>query len=204
MGDIAARPRTRKLGCLASIVLLIVGGSLFVMLVELAFAPWIYIVGGQTRLLPVWAGVGDVTTPAGRYRIRISFSPSSSGSHTLPSAGVSGSASVCTPQGQRYQLKLSGGASGHIWKDMDGHAFHLYARYRPPFWFVNGKQQPFLEFAGRWVGDNLVMTDEASVMHTFLPDGRLNPEGWRWHPTTGSLPITFVETAWWADWGRCS
>jgi hypothetical protein len=183
---------------------MILGGLLVVMLLELTLAPWIYIVGGHTRLLPIWSGVGDVATPGGRYRIHIWFSPSSASSRILPSTSVSGSASVCTPHGQRYQFSVSGGASGEIWKDMDGHAFHLYARYRPPFWSINNKQQPFLEFSGRWVGDNLVMTDEASVMHTFLTDGRLNAEGGHWHPTAGAVPVTFVETAWWEGWGSCS
>ncbi len=179
------------------------GGLLFIILLELALAPWIYVVGGQTRLLPVWAGVAQVDAPAGRYRIYIWFSPSSASSRILPSASVSGSASVCTPQGQRYSFKLSGGAGGRIWKDMDGHEFHLYARYRPLFWSINQKQQPFLEFSGRWVKDNLVMSDEASVARTFLPDGQLNVGGTRWQPKTGALAVTFTETSWWQGWGHC-
>ena len=152
MGDIAARPRKRRLGCLSSIALLIFGGLLVIILLELTIGPWIYVVGGRTRLLPVWAGVGEVAAPG---------------------------------------------------KDMDAHEFHLYARYRPLFWSINQKPQPFLEFSGRWVGSDLVMTDEATVSHTFLPDGRLNVDGTSWHPKTGALPATFAETSWWHGWGRC-
>src|SRR5450631_298264 len=184
MGDVAARPRKQRLGCLPSVALL-----------ALAIGPWIYVVGGHTRLLPVWAGVGEVAAPAGRYKIYIWFSPSSASSRILPSASVSGSASVCTPQGQHYRFKLSGGASGRIWKDMDGHEFHLYARYRPLLWSLNQEPQPFLEFSGRWVGDNLVMADDATVAHTFLPYVRLNVDWSRWHPKTGALPVTFAETS---------
>jgi hypothetical protein len=67
MRDITPRPKKPRLGCLPSIALLILGGLLLVMLVELTIAPWIYIVGGHTRLLPVWAGIGEVATPSGRY-----------------------------------------------------------------------------------------------------------------------------------------
>jgi hypothetical protein len=204
MGDVAAQPEKRKLGCLPSIALLMLGGLLLIVLLELTIAPWIYVVGGHTRLLPVWAGVGEVAAPAGRYRIHIWFSPSSASSRILPSTSVSGTAYVCTPQGQHYRFRLNGGASGKIWKDMDGHEFHLYARYRPLFWSINNKQQPFLEFSGRWVESNLVMTDEATLTHTFLPDGRLNVDGARWHPKTGALPVTFAETSWWQGWGRCN
>jgi hypothetical protein len=204
MRDITPRPKKPRLGCLPSIALLILGGLLLVMLVELTIAPWIYIVGGHTRLLPVWAGIGEVATPSGRYSLHIWFSPSSASSRILPSTSVSGSASVCTPQGQRYQFKLSGGARGNIWKDMDGHEFHLYARYRPPFWSFTNTQQPFLEFSGRWVGNSLVMTDEGTVERTFLPDGRLNVDRARWPAKTAALPVTFAETSWWQGWGRCA
>jgi hypothetical protein len=86
MGDVAARPRKRRLGCLPSVALLIFGGLLLIMLLELTIAPWIYVVGGHTRLPPVWAGVGEVAAPGGRYRIYIWFSPSSASSRILPSA----------------------------------------------------------------------------------------------------------------------
>jgi hypothetical protein len=86
---------------------------------------------------------------------------------------------------------------------MDGHEFHLYARYRPFFWSINQKQQPFLEFSGRWVKNNLVMSDGSTVTRTFLPDGQLNVGGSHWQPKTGALLVTFAETSWWQSWGQC-
>ena len=52
------RPRRKGIGCLPRLLILLLLGPLFVATVDLVFAPWIYSVGGQTRLLPVWAGMG--------------------------------------------------------------------------------------------------------------------------------------------------
>jgi len=35
------------------------------MLLDLAFAPWIYLVGGRVRLVPIWAGSGVLEAPWG-------------------------------------------------------------------------------------------------------------------------------------------
>ena len=98
MGDMATdrvQKKSRR-GCLPSIALMLAGGLILVMLLHLALAPWVYVAGGHTRLLPVWAGVGEVDTSSGRYRLHIWFSPSSASSRILPSTSISGSASVCT------------------------------------------------------------------------------------------------------------
>jgi hypothetical protein len=76
------------------LLILLLLGPLFVIALDLVFAPWIYSVGGRTRLLPVWAGVGVAQTPLGAYTIHVWFSPSPSGSRILPSTSVRGSASI--------------------------------------------------------------------------------------------------------------
>ena len=195
------RPRRRGLGCLPGLILLLVLGPLLISAIDLLFAPWIYSVGGKTRLLPFWSGIGFADTPTGRYQIGIWFSPSPSGSRILPSASISGSGYVCTPFGKRYSLKVTGGASGRIWNDMDGHAFSLHAYHRPFFADLGGDRRPRLEFAGAWVGPNLQMNDEGTLAKAFLADGNVAPASGP-HPKEVAVPITFTETGWWIP-GKC-
>jgi hypothetical protein len=195
-----ARPRRRGgLGCLGGLVVLLVGGTLFVVAVDWVFAPWIYGVGGQHRLLPVWAGQGDATGPGGRYRVWVWFSPTPQRSRMLPGAAIQGSGYICTPRGQLYQLRVIGGASGRIWNDMNGHSFHIEAYHRPILLNFSSYDtwRPRLSFSGRWVGPDLVMSDDASLAHAFAPDGSLNDAArGAWHPKTGAMPITLKETGW--------
>jgi hypothetical protein len=191
------------MGCLPGLILLLVLGPLLVSVIDLAFAPWIYRVGGRTRLLPVWSGIGFAETPHGRYQVGLSFSPSPSGSRILPGANILGSGYVCTPSGHRYSLKFIGGASGRIWNDMDGHSFRLSAYHRPFFADFGGDRRPRLEFSGAWAGPNLQMNDEGSLSQAFLADGSLNAKpGGGSHVKDGAVPITFTETSWWGR-GNC-
>jgi hypothetical protein len=203
MNTVPPRSRRTGIGCLPGLLILALLGPLVVMTVDLIFAPWIYSVGGRTRLLPVWAGVGIAQTSSGPYAIRIWFSPTPSGSRILPSTSISGSAYVCTPTGKRYTLRVTGGASGQIWKNMDGHAFHLSAYHRPAFASLTGDRRPRLNFSGSWVGPDLKMNDEGSIAHAFLADGNLSSGANGSHPKDSAVPITFAETSWWVQ-GSCS
>lgn len=203
MNEQLTRPRKKGLGCLPTLVLLLLLGAILVMAIDLVFDPWIYVVGGRVRLLPMWQGVGVVQTPSGPYTIYVLFSPSPSRSRVLPSTSIRGSGYVCTPLGTRYSLRVTGGASGRIWKDMDGHAFHIYARRQRIFSFFASDFRPLLSFSGQWVGPNLVMSDDGSIAHVFNADGTLKPVGSDWHPKTGALPITLTETQWWPFGADC-
>lgn len=196
------RPRKRGIGCLPGLLILLLLGPLFVAAVDLAYAPWIYSVGGRTRFLPVWAGVGVAQTPSGPYTIHVWFSPSPSGSRILPSASISGSAYVCTPSGKRYSLRVTGGANGRIWNNMNGHSFYLYASNRPFFGGLTGDRRPRLNFSGSWVGPNLEMDDEGTIAQAFLKDGTLSPDPGGAHIKEKAVPITFTETSWWVR-GSC-
>jgi hypothetical protein len=202
MNSVPPRSRRRGIGCLPSLFLLLVLGPLVVAAIDLIFAPWIYSVGGRTRLLPVWAGVGVAQTSLGPYTIHIWFSPTPSGSHILPSASIQGSAYVCTPTGKRYTLRVTGGASGRIWNNMDGHAFHLSAYHRPAFSSLTGDRRPRLNFSGSWEGANLKMNDEGSIAQAFLADGNLSSGVGASHAKESAVPITFTETTWWIG-GSC-
>jgi hypothetical protein len=202
MNSVPPRSRRRGIGCLPGLLILIFLGLLFVAAVDLVFAPWIYSVGGRTRLLPVWAGVGVAQSPSGPYTIHVWFSPRPSGSRVLPSASILGSAYVCTPSGKRYSLKLTGGASGRIWNNMDGHAFSFSAYHLPAFSSLTGDRRPRLNFSGSWVGPNLQMDDEGTLAQAFLPDGTLSPSAGGAHLKDKAVPITFTETSWWIG-GSC-
>ena len=199
------RPRARKrgIGCLPGLALIALASVVGFILIELAFQPWIFVVGGRVRLWPVWEGDGVVQTPIGPYRIHVWFSPTPSGSRILPSTSVRGSGYVCTPLGEKYSLRVTGGAPGRIWKDMDGHAFRLSAYHRPISWF-NNDRRPRLSFSGQWVGPNLVMSDDGSIAHAFLPNGTLSADTSTWHPKTGALPITLTETTSWFGGADCA
>jgi hypothetical protein len=200
-----APPRSRRgrFGCLPALIIALLLGPALIMTIDLVFAPWIYRVGNRTRLIPVWAGVGLAKTSSGTYKVGIWFSPRPSGSRILPSTSIQGSAYVCTPTGRRYTLKVTGGASGRIWKEMDGHAFHLSVYNQPAFSPMTGDQRPRLSFSGQWVGPDLQMNDEGTLVHAFLPDGSLSSGKGVPNQKTDAVPITFTETTWWWFGGDC-
>lgn len=202
MNSVLPRSSRRGIGCLPGLLILLLLGPLVVIAIDLAFAPWIYSVGGKTRFLPLWSGAGVAQSQSGPYTIHIWFSPSPSGSHILPSTSVTGSGYVCTPSGKRYALRVTGGASGRIWKNMDGHAFSLSAYHRPAFASLTGDRRPRLFFSGQWVGANLKMSDEGSIAQAFLADGSLSSAKSFSRAKDGAIPITFVETTWWLG-GSC-
>jgi hypothetical protein len=70
-------------GCLVQLGISLLFAVVVVPGVESLLGPWIYVVGGRTRLPPFWTGRGDVQTAAGTYRIYFWFSPSSGGSSRM-------------------------------------------------------------------------------------------------------------------------
>jgi hypothetical protein len=86
---------------------------------------------------------------------------------------------------------------------MDGHAFRFTAYNQPILWF-NNDRRPQLSFSGQWVGPNLVMSDDGSIAHAFLPDGTLSTDKSSWHPKTGALPVTLTETSLWSGGADCA
>jgi hypothetical protein len=206
MNTTAPQPirRGRRIGCLGSLLVLVVGAGAFFMIVNALFAPWIYTVGGG-RLLPLWQGVGEAHASSGIYTVYVWFSPSPAGTRILPSASIQGSGYICTPRGERFALRITGGASGRVWKDMDGHTFGFSAYDRPAFWQFSGGHadwRPDLKFSGRWAGPDLVMSDDGTVSRAFLPDGQLN-RGPLPRTKAPALPVTFHEMNWWLAGRSC-
>ena len=206
MSEERPRRRRRGIGCLPSLVLLIVFGLGLMVAVQWVTHPWIYLVGGKTRLLPIWQGVGVADGPGGRYTVYVSFSPRNNGSRMFPGESIDGRGWICSPLGQRYSLRITGGANGRIWSGMDGHAFAITAEDRPWNWQGSRYEtwRPRLRFLGFWAGPNLQMTDQGSLAHAFNADGSLNKaSSYNYNQTTGA-PITFNEVNWvWPRFG-CS
>jgi len=185
-------------------MLILLLGLIAVLAIDLAFAPWIYVVGGRVRLLPVWAGTGVAHAPSGPYTIFLWFSPTPSGSHILPSASIQGGGWVCTPQRHRYTLRVIGGASGRIWNDMDGHSLQIYAYHKPFAWrYRREDRRPSLSFSGKWVGPNLALSDDGSIAREFQKDGNLKSYRDSLQPSTGVVPLVLTEASWWATAGGC-
>jgi len=201
MSEPPLRRRSGCLGCLPGLAMLLVVVTVGLLVGDAIFFPWIHTVGGKVRLLPLWQGVADVDGPGGRYRLYVWFSPTSEKQHVLPATAVEGGGYVCTPRGQRYDLRISGGARGQVWRTMDGHEFHLFLEHRPlNAQFVESSlQRPRLTLRGRWDGPNLAMNDTGSFRNGFHGDGTLIPRAPYAHPETPALPVALTETAWWPN-----
>lgn len=187
------------MGCLTGWLVLALVFLVGLAVVETIMGPWILTVGGRQRLLPVWEGVGDAQGPGGTYRLYIWFVPAPAGERIEPMAAVQGYSVLCTPRGERFNLKLYGWAPGHLWRKMDeGHAFYLQAFRRPRFALSTNSMvaPPRLQFAGHWRGADLVMDDQGSFRDAFNADGALNPNARAVPLPTSAIPITFTEHYW--------
>jgi hypothetical protein len=189
----------RRMGCLSGLIILLILGLFGAAVIEIIMGPWILTVGGRQRLLPLWEGFGDAQGPGGTYRLYLWFAPATSGQRAMPEASVQGYSVLCTPRGERFNLKLYGGAPGHIWLRMnDGHDFNLRLFRRPPFAVsINSMiAPPRLQFFGHWRGTDLVMNDQGSFAQAFNFDGTLNLKGRPSGRTAGTVPIRFTEHYW--------
>ena len=203
MAEVPSPPKKPRPGCLAGllrglVLLAILAGGGWIAL-NWALFPWIYLVGGKHRLVPIWSGVGVADTPSGAYRIYVSFFPTSNGSRILPGVAVRGTGYICAPDGRRYSTVVRGGASGRIWSQMDCHPFWLDVYHRPIGWQFGDYRnwRPRLSFHGAWSGPNLQMMDDGSIRNAFLPDGSLNTRSSSGRDKMDAVPVTFVETGWW-------
>jgi hypothetical protein len=185
-------PQRRRIGCLGQLLALaLLAGVGFIALTGFT-NPWIFTVGGRFRVLPFWQGVGEIEGPGGTYRIFVFFQPENGGFRVLPSTSVRGSGWVCAPTGHTYPVLVGGGAREVVWRSMDNKPFSLYTYQRHAGSSVH--VPPKLDFAGGWVGPNLVMEDKGTTTSAFLVDGSLNPRPGTPGPTRA---ITFVESRWW-------
>ena len=161
-----------QLGCTGLLLLsLAIPLALFGLL-----APWCFHIGGQ--FTPIyWKGVGRLRTADGdQYGVYVYFAPwfnsgrggahFTAGRKGLAHNDLRGDGSVCTTQGARYQMRLSGDI--YAWLDTDGRETDLDLR-------ETGSRRPRrgLRLYGIWRGPDLVMDDHKFMVMTYLPGGAL-------------------------------
>jgi hypothetical protein len=146
-------------------------GSLLVLAIAAVFTPWAFYLGGQFHILPQWQGWGRMQSPAGDYLVYVQIKPARRGSPMMP-ASVSGGGAVCTPRGESFSLRVSGGfLNRRIGVNTDGEPFTLSLGERPNFLGTNQGSRLGFAFYGAWHNPDLVLDDRGSMARAFNPDG---------------------------------
>lgn len=189
--------RSGCLGCLGQIVLIFAAAGVAILAFDWIVAPWGFRLGGTPRPVPLWQGRAQIHAASGNYVLSIWMSPSG-GSRLGNFPTFTGGASLCTPRGERMQLRLYGVMPERIDGDTNGKAMRIDLHRRPWYGTLMGAYdgRPRLTLHGRWQNADLVMEDE-SLSAAFLPDGRLydGPPSRQPHATQ-KLPVVFHEVPW--------
>ena len=187
-----------RLGCLGRVVLLCVLGAVAVTAIDAVFAPWSFFLGGNVHLLPVWQGIGRLHATSGDYVLYFWLSPAPGG-RTFNFPYFTGWSYLCTPRGERFQLRIRGGMHEHPGIDTNGKEMHLTLYRRPWYfgWVGRWDDRPSLDLRGRWQNPNLVMNDGGSLSQAFLPNATLYHGPRRDQPAAREkLPLVLHETGW--------
>ncbi len=197
---IAAKPR---LGCLGRLLVYMLLGTLALVLITAVFAPWGFFLGGRFHVLPLWQGIGRLRAPSGDYVLYFWISPAPGG-RTYNNPYFRGWGYLCTPRGQRFSLRVTGGLHEHTGIDTNGKAMRLEFYRRPWYWRWAGTwdRRPRLDLNGRWQNPDLVMDDGGTLSQAFRADGTLYQGPPNPRPAARvKLPIVFHETGWlgWLD-----
>lgn len=181
--------RPLRLGCLGALVF----GCVVVLLVTAVLAPWAFHIGG--RWTPgFWQGVGTLRTESGdAYPLYIYFFPNFRSMSRLrlngqrPTSGLGGMGWLCSAQGEKQLLDLSGTIYG-TYLNTDGNqtGFRLLD-YRRPF-RINPQVRRYFDLYGRWRGPELVMEDTGGWERNFHPDP---------HDSKERAKVTFTWGSYW-------
>jgi hypothetical protein len=195
------RERHRSVpGCLAGCFTQIFGalafGCLVLLVVYVIVAPWGFYLGGQFHALPYWQGFGTMHGPGGDYAVFVSIYPSTrSGGSAFHLSGpsLSGSGIVCTPHGDKYNLRLTGTfihKLGFRQTDTNGQAIGFSIDQRLNLFGTNATTRLSLYFHGTWQNPDLVVDDKGTVSQAFSPDGTWTPGNRFKKPLGQPLPLT--------------
>jgi len=130
--------------------------------------PWALHMGGRWTPALMWHGIGNLQSTTGaKYGLFLEVTLYvRSGRRSIGSGNnLSGTAKLCTPQGEIYPLTVSGHIK-RVWLDADRKPLTLY--------FRSAKDaQPRLNFEllGSWEGQQLVLEDRGNMAMSFAPDG---------------------------------
>lgn len=172
-------------GCFASVAWAI----LLLLAVYVLLNPWALHIGGRWTPALTWHGVGNLQSTSGaKYGLFLEVNLYMRPRRHSTTSGVknlTGTAKLCTPQGEIYPLTVSGYIKP-VWLDVD--------RKPVTFYFASLKDaQPKLgfELLGSWQGQELVLEDRGSMAMSFAPDGSakgyLNGKNSAKENTTGTL-----------------
>ena len=196
-------PRRRPLGCLSRLVL----GALLAALVYCAiiavFAPWGFFLGGHLHLMPVWQGRGRLSASSGDYTLYFWISPAPGG-RASSTPYFRGAGYLCTPRGERYSLRVTGGLRERTGIDTNGKEMALDFLRSWKGWWGNADRRPRFRLDGRWQNPELVMADGGTLSQAFLPDGTLYQGQARDRPKAREkLQVAFQETSWMGWFADC-
>jgi hypothetical protein len=162
------------------------------------FAPWSFFLGGRFHVFPVWQGIGHMQASSGDYVLSFWISPAPGG-RTFNLPYFTGWGYLCTPRGEQFKLRVTGGMHERTGIDSNGKEMHLSLQRRPWYYAFVGTwdHRPRLDLRGRWQNPDLVMEDGGSLSQAFLPDGRLYLGPPRNQPVAREkLRIVLRETGW--------
>ena len=188
-------PQARRsgcLGCLPRLLLTLVLGCVVIIAITAIFAPWGFFLGGKFHIIPYWQGWGVIHARSGKYAVFVRFQPAPSGSKVLPHPTVRGTGYLCSPRGEIFKMKLSGGMRRGIGADTNGEKISLGMDYWPTFGGFMTHHNPSVGIEGKWQNPNIVGDDHGSIFRAFNPDGTVaGPDPHRPYP--GDItPVTLV------------
>ena len=153
-GVYAGQVRRRGRGGWGRLIVVLLAVVVALMAATALFAPWAYYLGGHFHWAPMWAGVADFAGPDGEYQLFLWMRPFPQGTALHLDTALTGNATLCTPQGERIFMKVSGGMDRHLPTDTVGQriglsAYERNAVYR--FWdSVNKPGGARLALKGVW------------------------------------------------------
>jgi hypothetical protein len=209
MRAVPGRIRAGCLGCLGrllGILLLgLVGGTVLVVAIDWVFTPWSFYFGGSFHVMPVWQGAARLHGPSGDYTLYLWISPTRGGrTYNLPA--FNGWASLCTPRGERYPMRLRAYMFEHPGTDTNGREMRVELSHRPWYWTLagSGDYRPRLTLRGRWQNPDFVANDGGTLSIAFLPDGRLYEGPAKSRPRNPeAVPVIFHEVPWTTWFSDC-
>jgi hypothetical protein len=166
-------PTKPRRSCLLGIIFVIVIAVVIGFGITAIVSPWGFFMGGRFHPYPQWQGWGRLhSSTAGDFVLFVSMVPGRTARNGGPQ--VKGSGILCTPRGERYELRVSGEFERHFGLDFQGKMVWL-GMSSSSFSARNfgGDRRPKLHLQGKWQNPNLVMDDQGSLSYAFEPDGAL-------------------------------
>jgi hypothetical protein len=156
-------------GCVVQVLGALVFGAVVLGGVMAIVAPWGFYMGGHFHIIPQWTGWGQMHSKlAGDYAVLVTFSPKTG--RGLGLTHVSGNGWLCTPRGEKFNLRLAGDFQNPHGTDLQGKTAHLYMNNYSSF---SGSTAPSLDFRGKWNNPDLELNDGGSLNRAFDAGGAL-------------------------------